>query len=414
MTGRLKDEWTRHRSAGWALFDQALVSGVNFTNGILLARTLGPDRYGRFVLETLIILFVQGMFMGFVTGPMMVIATEHTGESLRKYTSEVFGLALLTSIVCVAGAVTAHTFIPGTGHGSSAAAFGAAALAFILQDFVRRYRFATASPRTSFALDAVAYLGFLGAIAVMALTGTEITVPRVFLAQAGAFLLALAVPGALPRKVVPKLQAESVRRHWKEGRWLTGSQILNWSSFNLITVGAGWIGGAAAAGMLKIAQNVAGLLNPVFQAIENIVPTEASRRLLAHGNAGLRIYIRNALLLIAAVYTVLLGVIALFRTEIVGIVYGTKYLGAASLILWFSFGMLMLSLSNVTNAGLRAANSSRGVFAGLLASTACVLGLGYWAYLRYGLDGAGAIFLLASVAQLGVTSVYFRSVSRDG
>ncbi len=414
MTGRLKSEWMRHRLTGWALLDQALVSGANFSNGILLARTLGPERYGRFVLETLIILFVQGMFMGFITGPMMVMAPEHEGDSLASYTSELLGLAAVTAFVCTAGAVAAHIFMPGAQHGSPAAAFGAAALAFILQDFIRRYRFATGSPRTSFTLDAVAYLGFLGAVGGMAAAGIEITVPRVFAAQAATFTLSMCLPGALPVAQAPRFRGETVRRYWREGRWLVGSQMLNWSSYNLITIGAGWIGGAAVAGTIKIAQNVAGLLNPVMQAIENIVPTEASRTLLAEGNSGLRRYIRTALLVIGAVYTVILGVIVVFRQQIVGIVYGARYLDAANLILWFSFGTLVLSMSCVVNAGLRATNTSRGVFAGLLASSVCVIGLGYWAYTGYGLNGAGAVFLLASLSQIAVSGTYFRSVSRDG
>ena len=40
----------RHSHINWALLDQTMVSGINFLTGILLARYLGIEEFGRFTL----------------------------------------------------------------------------------------------------------------------------------------------------------------------------------------------------------------------------------------------------------------------------------------------------------------------------------------------------------------------------
>ncbi len=52
---------TRYRHVNWALADQVMVSGVNFLTGILLARGLGIEEFGRFTLAWMVVLFVAGM-----------------------------------------------------------------------------------------------------------------------------------------------------------------------------------------------------------------------------------------------------------------------------------------------------------------------------------------------------------------
>ena len=41
---------SRYSHVNWALADQTMVSGVNFLTGILLARYLGVEEFGRFTL----------------------------------------------------------------------------------------------------------------------------------------------------------------------------------------------------------------------------------------------------------------------------------------------------------------------------------------------------------------------------
>ena len=50
MFGAARDFIVRDGQINWAVTDQALVSGANFATGVLLARSLGLEEFGRFTL----------------------------------------------------------------------------------------------------------------------------------------------------------------------------------------------------------------------------------------------------------------------------------------------------------------------------------------------------------------------------
>ena len=57
----------------WAFTDQAMVSGVNFLTGLLLARSLGIEAFGKFTLLWMTVLFVNSIQMAVISSPMMSI-----------------------------------------------------------------------------------------------------------------------------------------------------------------------------------------------------------------------------------------------------------------------------------------------------------------------------------------------------
>ena len=64
---------TRYSQINWALTDQAMVSGVNFLTGIVLARYLGIEEFGRFTLAWMAVLLVNSLQSGLIVQPMMSI-----------------------------------------------------------------------------------------------------------------------------------------------------------------------------------------------------------------------------------------------------------------------------------------------------------------------------------------------------
>ncbi len=63
----------RYSHINWALADQAMVSGVNFLTGILLARYLGIEAFGQFMLAWMLVLLVNTLQYALVIAPMMSI-----------------------------------------------------------------------------------------------------------------------------------------------------------------------------------------------------------------------------------------------------------------------------------------------------------------------------------------------------
>ncbi len=63
----------RYSQINCALVDQAMVSGVNFFTGILLARYLGIEALGQFTLAWMAAIFLNGLQHAAIIAPMMSI-----------------------------------------------------------------------------------------------------------------------------------------------------------------------------------------------------------------------------------------------------------------------------------------------------------------------------------------------------
>src|SRR3989339_512327 len=81
---------SRYRHMNWALADQAMVSGVNFLTGILLARYLGLEEYGRFTLAWMAVLLCNSFQQAGIIAPMMSIGPKQKKEDGPSYYGTLF------------------------------------------------------------------------------------------------------------------------------------------------------------------------------------------------------------------------------------------------------------------------------------------------------------------------------------
>ena len=138
---------SRHRHANWALLDQSVVSGSNFVIGILLARFLGPEAFGIFVLLQAVMLYVNSYQGALIFQPMLSAAPQLTENERNKYLQGVFAMQLMLTLflglAATAIAVVAHMFglinMAGLDVNTIAAVI-CAMFGFQLQDWQRRGR----------------------------------------------------------------------------------------------------------------------------------------------------------------------------------------------------------------------------------------------------------------------------------
>ncbi len=106
----------RHSGVNWALGDQALISGVNFLTGIMLARFLGLEDFGRFTLAWMAVQFVNAILFALVSAPMLNIGPKQEAADRPAYYGAVLiqqvCFAALASALLWALASTAGTVFP--------------------------------------------------------------------------------------------------------------------------------------------------------------------------------------------------------------------------------------------------------------------------------------------------------------
>ena len=124
-----------------------MVSGVNFTTGILLARYLVLEEFGRFTPAWLAMLFVNAIQHPGIISPLMSIGPKQTAQDEPAYYGAIaaqqliFGAVVFT-LVLGGVAAAAAMFSDCGGIGGLALPLTCAAFAIQAQDFLRRHFFA--------------------------------------------------------------------------------------------------------------------------------------------------------------------------------------------------------------------------------------------------------------------------------
>jgi O-antigen/teichoic acid export membrane protein len=314
----------------WALADQALVSGTNFLTNIVLARMIGLDAFGAFSFAWMAVLFMNGYQNALIISPMMSIRPKVPQSERSQYlgallvhegifaavSSSILGLALLVAFSYLHRPLLKDVSL----------ALSGATLCYLLQDFLRRYLFATARSGAAFFIDSISYLPQVPIIWFIA--------RRTYLPTSGALWIVAATSAVGIIVGILVLEKFSFRyetivsvakQHWKLSRWLVPSATLNWTSNNLFLVAAPLYFGAVAAGVLRASQNIVGVAHIWFLGLDNVVPAEAARQLHESGLDASLAYIKRIIFTWGGLTLLFVATVSIAPNALLHLVYGAKY-----------------------------------------------------------------------------------------
>lgn len=341
------------RQGRWVLLDQGVVSGVNFLTGIVLARQLGPEVFGSYVLLQAVLLYVNSWQGALIFQPMLSAAPPLAPGPRAAYLGGMFavqlglagGLAVLTLVLGLSLALLAQLLpgLPPFGPGAwlTVPALAAALFAYQMLDWQRRCLFVHGTPRRVLGLDLLCgavQLTLLGLLAGVERLGVGSALACQALGSAAAALLAWRVSPVRPARAE---LATVLRASWRHSRDYLAAWQLQWvGSQGVLVVGAGLIGPQAAGGV-RAAQNIVGPINILFQAMENLVPIAAARRHAEGGMAALSAYLLRLAGWGSALLLPLLAVLALWAEPLTRLLYGERYAGYAALVVWQGLSLFL-------------------------------------------------------------------------
>ncbi len=350
-----------------ALGDQALVSGANFATNVILARVLGIREYGAFALSWMAVLFVASLQWAFIVSPMMSVGPKQEEQNRPFYYGAVFIQELVFATLSVAGMlivlrVSGAHFpqwnVQGLGLPLSFAAFS-----YLLQDFIRRYFFSAGRSRFALICDAISYLTQIPIIVLLSHRPNFSSSKALWIIGATSLISFLA--GWLWFESI-KFRAASLRevtiRHWKISRWLAPSAFMQWSSGNLFIVAAPIYYGAAAAAVLRAAQNIVGVAHIWFLGLDNVVPAEAARRMHTQGLDAAFSYIKQIVFRWGLITLGFVSIVSLRPDLWLRLVYGPKYAGYGHILQLYALLYLMTFFAGPLRAGLQALEYTAPVF----------------------------------------------------
>jgi O-antigen/teichoic acid export membrane protein len=199
--------------------------------------------------------------------------------------------------------------------------------------------------------------------------------------------------------------------HWQYGRWATGSGFLAWLPINLYYVLLPKWGGLEVSAALKALFN---LILPILHSDSALTSLLVPVLVRARTSAG-RFYhlVRLAALLLAVEGVAYWLMLAIFRKQLVVLVYGESYSGYANLLWLLGLLPLAAGLLNVLGSALRALEQADEVFWSTVASVTVTLTLGVVAAAIWGITGSIVGMLASWMAQIAAM-IWFLSNRRKG
>jgi len=350
-----------------ALFDQALVSGANFITHVLLARAFGIKEYGVFALAWIAVLFANSLQYALIVIPMVSVGPKQEPEDRPSYYGSVLlqevAFALFAALIMFVSVRLSMKHFPQWGVGNLALPLSGATLAYLLQDFIRRYFFCTSQTKRALTTDAVGYLSQLP-ILFWILHRHDARLSNVLWIIAATSFAGFAA--CMPWYERITFNAHSFRivflRHWRISRWLAPTAFMQWGAGNLFNLAAPLYYGAAASAALRAALNIVAVANIWLLGLDNVVPAHAARLMRLEGVAGMLRYIRRILLQWGGVTLVFSTVVACFASFLLRLSYGTKYLSDVPVLRLYALLYVFVVVSLPLRAALQALEYTAPIF----------------------------------------------------
>lgn len=405
----------RQSHFNWAFLDQALVSGVNFLTGFLIARFLGLEQFGHFSILWLLILFLGSLQLSCIMLPMLNLASKYPEEQKPQYYTAVFiqqllfaGGSIVMMLALLYGGSMLFSDWPKT---DTALPLAMVVLFTQLQDFMRRYFFSTQQPLKAFISDFISYFSqFL--VLVWLFMNAKPAIESVLWAMAWTSCLALVWSiFQIQRFAWDKTIFQSVlARHWDFSRWASLSTILQWGGNNLIVMISGALLGASSVGAIRATQNILGVTNILFLGLNNVIPVKLSEHFAAHGLKASEQY------LMKITWMGCLGILLIclpaifFPNELLNWFYGKEYEPFGWIMGWFITINFVIFVNQMVTYLLNVLEKPKAVFWSYLVSTILSIVLAYPLITAWGLWGAIIGMVITCVVRIVILGIAYQQL----
>ncbi len=407
----------RYHYVSWALVDQAMVSGVNFLIGLLLARFLGISAFGVFTLAWMVVLFVNSIQMAMISAPMMTVGPQQLKENEDAYYNTLFFqqiiFSTISSLCVLIGVFFIDLFQPTMEVLSFAVPLVATVFVVQIQDFIRRIFFVRDRQKNAVLIDAVNYIGQVFVLAMLifcSYLSISTALWGMFFSSVISVLVGVWLLGGVAWK--KNMLQPVFLQHWKISKWMVGSTLMQWVSGNFFVLAAGVLLGTSAVGAIKVAQSLVGVVNVVVQGMENFLPSRAAREFTNKGVLGLNLFINKILIYLGGVVGCVFALMAIFSKILLITLYGEQYASFDSVLRMMALvGFVGFSIVPV-GAALRVLENTKAVFISFIFSSAFSLLCAYPMVDNFGLPGVLAGLLISKIIPACTMYYYYRQSAR--
>ncbi|MDH5570718.1 MAG: hypothetical protein OEY89_03070 [Gammaproteobacteria bacterium] len=261
-------------------------------------------------------------------------------------------------------------------------------LTFLFQDYVRRELFSKDQTLYGVLIDILCYGSRLIILFIYAFNDhLDVYTTLVIISVTSAFSFIFFINRSLFfAKPDNSSLSSAITIHWNNGKWLLLNTLSIWLSSQLILYMTGFMLTTGDVGMLVATQNILGFANILFQAMENFVPSQASKTYSSSGITKLNQYLKRITLIGGTGTLLIILIICIFSRQLLDLVY-SDYQDAYWLVWFWGLYFLMGFFRRPLTAGLRVLNDTKSIFIASTLGAFFTIIIGYILILRYGITG---------------------------
>ena len=385
------------------LFDQAVFSGNSFIVTILVARHLSLASFGLYSSLVLGMYLVTSLISALVIQPFQVRGKEFAQET--SYLSFTFWLQV---VLAALGVAVAYPFLVYFGFADLFVYTIPLFLGFTFHDFARKFFLAKEQIERAVSIDFSLCVGQISVMVYFYLNRME-NLDLLLLVLGATYALPFLISTYFirPFNIQPKYWSDSFAYHFKEGKWLVSTAMIQWWSGNYFVVASGLYLGVEAIGALRLAQSLFGVLNLLLQAFENYILPQTANRMNSSKELATHFLADNSIKAAFLFFPVLV-LIFFFAEPIFGFVGGEMYIPYAYLLRGLTVLYTLIYINQPIRIAIRALMLNQYFFYGYLINLLFMLSSSHFLLMNYDLMGAVAGLIIAQ----SILIVYWINVLR--
>jgi O-antigen/teichoic acid export membrane protein len=395
---------------GFAVADQALLSGTTFTLNILFARWMSAQEFGVFAVEMACILLVGSIQNALVLEPMTVFGARKYRLAVDAYVRKL-GLLQLAAFAVFGGAVVASVEIGGwAASPQNALTLGLTPGFVMLAAFVRRTIYLETLPLLALA-DTAAYAVSSIGLALLWHRHGDLSPDDALLVVAAGSGVAAAIGWGLfrrhrraePRFGVPPTMRALYGDHWRYGRWALGTAIVYVGSSAAYPPIIASILSFQAAGIYRAVETLFAPIGQLVTALSTLALPAIVAQRSRNERAVTRSVVSAALLGAGAVAALYAVPMVLFGPAVARYIFAKpEYASDWWFIAFMGLAATIGAAQSAAYLFLRSLERPHGEFWSQLSVAAVTFTIGIAGGLLAGLDGLTAALVMARIAGLVV------------
>ncbi len=387
--------------------DQAIVSGGNFALNILIARVLSLNDLGTFSLCWLALLLASSIHQAFLLGACPTAISrrkEATAKEIYVHHLAILNLGTVLTSFLATYALSLLFFSKAQLNGFFPITLALLVSSYLFFDFGRKMNQNLSKTKRTLIADGIVLVVQLATMAVL-FYAHNLDLISLLASWALIYSVAgLVLNFAFLVKIKSNLESlvPILIEHWNYGKWLMATGMIQWFSGNIYTITAAAILGNAAAGVIRLLQNIVGVLHILFISFEIYIPVKAAEIYLRQGTKSMVDYVVAFAVQGMAITIAVVLLICTFSTQILQLFYKGD-VTESSLLCFFAIFYLIVFSAIPLRIILRTVGNTRALFIAYVISLLISLVIAKPLITQYGTTGVLLGFLISNV----VTNIYY-------